>query len=341
MDDPNITMEEYIRLEKEKARRNAKVFNEAFTSKVTPSYEPTMVIYDESSFSYKTIYVNDLKTDSKNDNDKVKIPSFPSPGPEVSYYNDLDFFKDFEKEFPAIVYNDALTSKSDFLTEPTVSHQHIDEFNSKDDTSFSRCDEKEQCILYFNDLCFNVIYPDDLKSDKDNDDDKIDIKQPLGDMSIIPLPNALFNGIKDQSATSCEGRGFYTRDAFFPATGNYRQFGRVGLEDDSKLEIVAFFAHVTHETGYFCHIEEVNGPSKDYCNESNTQYPFILSGQGFGATIRAINGMECNGGDLDTVTGRVSYYNQYCSQLGVAPGGDDPIACLNKAMAFLIVVAFL
>ncbi|GKA18583.1 retrovirus-related pol polyprotein from transposon TNT 1-94 [Tanacetum coccineum] len=29
---------------------------------------------------------------------------------------------------PAIVYNDALTSKSDFLTEPTLSPQHIDEF---------------------------------------------------------------------------------------------------------------------------------------------------------------------------------------------------------------------
>ncbi|GJV87607.1 hypothetical protein Tco_1531545 [Tanacetum coccineum] len=50
MDDPNITMEEYIRLEEEKARRH-----------------------------------------------------------------------DFEKEFPAIAYNDALTSKLDFLTEPTVS----------------------------------------------------------------------------------------------------------------------------------------------------------------------------------------------------------------------------
>nr|GFB20144.1 hypothetical protein [Tanacetum cinerariifolium] len=30
-----------------------------------------------------------------------------------------DFFKDFEKEFPAIIYNDALTSKLDFLIEPT------------------------------------------------------------------------------------------------------------------------------------------------------------------------------------------------------------------------------
>ncbi|GJR94546.1 hypothetical protein Tco_0266720 [Tanacetum coccineum] len=107
MDDPNITMEEYIRLEEEKARR-----------------------------------------------------------------------RDFENEFPAIVYNDALTSKLDFLTESTVSPQHIDEFNLKDETSLSECDEEEQNVLYFNDLfCFNIIYPDDSKSDEDNDDNKFNIKQ--------------------------------------------------------------------------------------------------------------------------------------------------------------------
>ncbi|GJU86503.1 hypothetical protein Tco_1294049 [Tanacetum coccineum] len=120
------------------------VFDDAFTSKVTHSCEPTVsplndnkidfrvsfdefddedytVIYDKNSFSYKIIYVNDLKTDLKNDNDKVNMPSFLSPEPTVSCLNDLDFFKDFENEFPAIVYNDALTSKSDFSTEPTLS----------------------------------------------------------------------------------------------------------------------------------------------------------------------------------------------------------------------------
>nr|GEZ17673.1 hypothetical protein [Tanacetum cinerariifolium] len=199
MDDPNITMEEYIRLEEEKARRNGKVYNwetatygkilydedvhdlrsvenefpaivfdDAFTSEVTPSYEPKVsplndnkidfrisfdesddetVIYDKNLFSYKIISVNDLKTDSENDNDKVKRPSFPSHEPEVSYYNDLDFFKDFEKEFPAIVYNDALTSKSYFSTEPTLCPQHIDEFNLKDETSLSECEGTKRFIL--------------------------------------------------------------------------------------------------------------------------------------------------------------------------------------------------
>ncbi|GJX49620.1 uncharacterized mitochondrial protein-like protein [Tanacetum coccineum] len=57
--------------------------------------------------------------DSDNDNEKVNMPLFSSPKHTVSHFDDLDFFKDFENEFPAIVYNDALTSKLDFLTEPT------------------------------------------------------------------------------------------------------------------------------------------------------------------------------------------------------------------------------
>ncbi|CAN1304085.1 Chitinase 4 [Linum perenne] len=39
--------------------------------------------------------------------------------------------------------------------------------------------------------------------------------------------------------------------------------------------------------------------------------------QGFGATIRKINGMECNGGNTPAVNARVSYYTQYCQQLGI------------------------
>ncbi|GJY27601.1 hypothetical protein Tco_0403368, partial [Tanacetum coccineum] len=81
-----------------------------------------------------------------------------------------------------IVYNDALTSKLDFLTEPIVSPQHINEFNLKNKTSLSECSEEEQNVIYFNDLFpFNVIDPDDLKSYKDNDNDEIDIKQSSGD----------------------------------------------------------------------------------------------------------------------------------------------------------------
>ncbi|GJR96457.1 retrovirus-related pol polyprotein from transposon TNT 1-94 [Tanacetum coccineum] len=154
--------------------------------------EDYTVIFDKNSFSYKIIYVDDLKTDSENDNDKVNMPSFLSPEPTVSYFNDLDYLKDFENEFPAIVYNDALTSKLDFLTEPSINPQRINEFNLKDETSLSKCDGEEQNVLYFNDLFpFNIIYPNELKSDEDNDDKKIDAEKPWGDVSVIPLPNEI------------------------------------------------------------------------------------------------------------------------------------------------------
>ncbi|GKA51208.1 hypothetical protein Tco_0744404, partial [Tanacetum coccineum] len=193
MDVPNITMEEYIRLEEEKDLSRGEMFNWQTT---TISFDESddedyTVVYDENSFSYKIISVNNLKTDPENDNDKVNMPSFPSPETEVSYFNDLDFFKDFENEFPAIVYNDALTSKLNLLTEPTISPRHIDEFDLKDETSLFECDEQEQNILYFNDLFpFNIIYTDDLKSDTDNNN-KIDIERPSGDMSVTPIPDVI------------------------------------------------------------------------------------------------------------------------------------------------------
>ncbi|GKE14701.1 hypothetical protein Tco_1422278 [Tanacetum coccineum] len=246
MDDPNMTMEEYIKFEEVKARRHGRVFNwktatygkvrvddDLYDLRSVESEFPTIVIddtvtpqdalqykfqvsipvndeidfrisfdesddedyiiiYDINSFYYKMISVNILKTDSENDNEKAGIPSFLSPKPTNNYIDDLDFFNDFENEFPAIVYNDAQMSKSDLLTEPILNPQHIDEFNLKDETSLSKCDEEEQNVLNLNDLfSFNVIYPNDSKSNKDNDDDKVDIKHSSGELSIKPLPNVI------------------------------------------------------------------------------------------------------------------------------------------------------
>ncbi|KDP44262.1 hypothetical protein JCGZ_05729 [Jatropha curcas] len=191
-----------------------------------------------------------------------------------------------------------------------------------------------------------------------------------------------FNRITSRDSGNCAGKNFYSRDAFISALNSFPQFGKIGASvDDSKREIAAFFAHVTHETGHFCYIEEIDGASKDYCDESNKQYPCaqgkkyygrgpiqltwnfnygaagqslnfdglnspeivandpIMSfrtalwlwmdnvrpaiSQGFGATIRAINGaIECNGGNPSSVQARVGYYNDYCNQFGVTPGGN-------------------
>ncbi|GJZ40678.1 hypothetical protein Tco_0587564 [Tanacetum coccineum] len=64
MDDPNITMEQYIQLEEEKARRHGQVYN------------------------WKTATYG-----------------------KIWYDEDVHYLRSFEKEFPAIVYKDALTSE--------------------------------------------------------------------------------------------------------------------------------------------------------------------------------------------------------------------------------------
>ncbi|GKC02405.1 hypothetical protein Tco_0994015 [Tanacetum coccineum] len=184
MDDPNMTMEEYTKFEEEKARRRGRVFKWQ-----TATYGKVKVdddLYDLRSVEaeFPAIVIDDTvtpqdalqcKSQVKNDNEKAGIPSFPPPKPTTNYIDDLDFFNDFENEFPSIVYNDAQTSKSDLLTKPILNPQHIDKFNLNDETSMSEYDEEEQNILYFNDLFpFNIIRSDDLKSEKDNN---IDIMQ--------------------------------------------------------------------------------------------------------------------------------------------------------------------
>nr|GEY73815.1 hypothetical protein [Tanacetum cinerariifolium] len=101
MDNPDLTMEEYIELEDEKAHFEnefpAIVYNDALTSGPEILSKPMLcpfnddrinfrisleesddedyiVMYDNDSFSYKLIFVNDLKTDSENGIDEVSIP---------------------------------------------------------------------------------------------------------------------------------------------------------------------------------------------------------------------------------------------------------------------------
>ncbi|XP_057957995.1 endochitinase EP3-like [Malania oleifera] len=209
----------------------------------------------------------------------------------------------------------------------------------------------------------------------------------LAGSSSVSVPDvvtqAFFDGIIGQADGGCAGKNFYTRAAFLDAAGSYPDFGKLGSDDDSKREIAAFYAHVTHETGHFCYKEEIDGASKDYCDESNTQYPCVpgkayfgrgplqlswnynygpagesikfdglnapetvandvvvsfkaalwfwmnnVHGrvtQGFGATIRAINSLECNNGNSGAVDARVGYYQDYCGKFGVSPG--DNLRC--------------
>ncbi|GJY24394.1 hypothetical protein Tco_0398052 [Tanacetum coccineum] len=76
MGDPNITMEEYSKLQAEKAQRHGRMFNWEITT-------------------YGKVYCDNL-----------------------------EFFTDFEADFPSIVYNDALTSNQNVSSEPTNSFSY-------------------------------------------------------------------------------------------------------------------------------------------------------------------------------------------------------------------------
>ncbi|GJU95303.1 hypothetical protein Tco_1320059 [Tanacetum coccineum] len=142
MDDPNITIEEYIRLEEEKDKKCRKVFNWE-----TAKYGK--IWYDEDIHDLKSVETEFPVIAFNNEVSSEKTLSCEPTVSSLNYgidfrilFDDSDD-EDYTKEFPAIVYNDALTFKSDLLTKPILNPQHIDEFNLKDETSLSECDEDE------------------------------------------------------------------------------------------------------------------------------------------------------------------------------------------------------
>nr|GFA33300.1 hypothetical protein [Tanacetum cinerariifolium] len=132
------------------------------------------------------------------------------------YFEDIDYFKDFENQFPAIVYNDALTSEreisSDFeneflaivyndaltyepevSSEPTVIAYPAIKIDFDFKISSSDSDDEDYTSIYDkNSFSYKLVSINDLKSVSNNDDDKIDIKQSSGDLSIKPLPNTVY-----------------------------------------------------------------------------------------------------------------------------------------------------
>ncbi|GKD06218.1 hypothetical protein Tco_1181192, partial [Tanacetum coccineum] len=95
MDDPNITMEEYIRLEEEKAQKHGKVFN-----------------WETAKYG------------------------------QIWYDEDIHDLRSVEIEFPAIAFNDEVSSEKTLSYEPTVSslNDEIDfrvSFDDSDDEDYT------------------------------------------------------------------------------------------------------------------------------------------------------------------------------------------------------------
>ncbi|KNA06361.1 hypothetical protein SOVF_181780 [Spinacia oleracea] len=91
---------------------------------------------------------------------------------------------------------------------------------------------------------------------------------------------------------------------------NYIPAGKsIGFDGLNAPETVANDAVVAFKTGFWFWMNNVHSKIN----------------QGFGATIRAINGIECGGGNTAAVNARINYYKSYCNQLGVSPG--DNLSC--------------
>ncbi|GJZ77853.1 reverse transcriptase domain-containing protein [Tanacetum coccineum] len=128
MDNPYITMEEYVQLEAEKALRRGQ------------------------TFSWETATYGKF------------------------YCEDIDYLKDFETEFPAIVYKDALTSELEVSSEPTVS-PHCDkkvDFDFK--ISFVEFHDEDYTFIYDKkSFSYKLISVNDVKLDSEDVNDEINI----------------------------------------------------------------------------------------------------------------------------------------------------------------------
>ncbi|GJR76076.1 hypothetical protein Tco_0088441 [Tanacetum coccineum] len=101
MDNPDITMEEYIWLEEEKAQRRGRDF-------------------DWKSATYG----------------------------KVKYFDDVNYFKDFEAEFPAIVFRDALISEPETPSKPTLSSPKGKKIDLNFEISFDESDDEDYTFMY-------------------------------------------------------------------------------------------------------------------------------------------------------------------------------------------------
>ncbi|GJV12108.1 hypothetical protein Tco_1353649 [Tanacetum coccineum] len=111
--------------------------------------------------------------------------------PTNNNQRNVHYLRSFEKEFPAIVYNDALTSKPEISSEPTITLHHVKKVDFDFEKSFFESDDDDYTVIYDKDsFSYKIISSNDLKLDMGNDNDKIDSEQSLGDLSIKPLPNA-------------------------------------------------------------------------------------------------------------------------------------------------------
>ncbi|XP_034218166.1 endochitinase PR4-like [Prunus dulcis] len=123
----------------------------------------------------------------------------------------------------------------------------------------------------------------------------------------------VFNGIISQASSDCAGKNFYSRGGFLDAVNSFSDFGRLGSVDtvNGKLQLSLLMS--------LMRLAKLTVFVLWYW--MNSVLPVVS--QGFGATTRAINGaVECDGKEPGKIQAQINYYNDYCNQLNVNPGGN-------------------
>lgn len=69
-----------------------------------------------------------------------------------------------------------------------------------------------------------------------------------GDISNIISSSMFDQMLKHRNDNACQGKGFYTYNAFITAARSFRGFGTTGDTTRRKREVAAFFAQTSHET---------------------------------------------------------------------------------------------
>ena len=131
----------------------------------------------------------------------------------------------------------------------------------------------------------------------------------------------------DQSGDYCD-----TSESYGCPAGTYAYYGRgplqiswnfnyeaagqaIGQDLLDNPNLVSTDSAISWETALWYWMTQTGGGSE-------TSHSAMTDGDGFGNTIRAINDIECNGGDTAEMQDRVNDYESFASILGVSPGNN-------------------
>ncbi|GKB85143.1 hypothetical protein Tco_0957415 [Tanacetum coccineum] len=109
---------------------------------------------------------------------------------KVRYHEDIDYFKEFKRDFPAIVFNNTVTTDHKISSEPTVSP--LDDNQIDFIISFDETDDEDYTVIYDKKLfSYKIISINDLKTGSKNDNDEVNI--PSNDVVVEKLDNGVDN----------------------------------------------------------------------------------------------------------------------------------------------------